>query len=162
MKKKVLKEERIEEKSSQNILLMKAFAVQMSCEFKKFIQKQEDVVKQEQAQDEKWLDLGNIFLHFNDENDEECNRKKVEIVKRKPEKQESYVNMAMRLYPDESMVKALDFRKEICSEPFYQSGVFNCDILFTKRSDMWWRKKRRKCLRKMLIYFSKIFCLLFL
>lgn len=84
------------------------------------IQGLEDIIKQGQidaspAKDDKWLDLGNISLHFNDEENEV---KEIEFVKQ-PEKQESAINMAMQLYPKPRMAKVVDFRKDICNGSFY-------------------------------------------
>jgi len=88
------------------------------------IQELEDVIKLEQidkspAKDDKWLDLGNISLHFNDENEEEIEVKEIELAKKKPENQESQANMAIQLYPKPRMAKTVDFRKEIYNGSFY-------------------------------------------
>ena len=76
--------------------------------------KKEAYEEQSQAQNDKFLDIGNISLHFNDEENEE---KIEEVLVDKNENEK--VDMITKLYPKPRMAKPIDFRSEICNGSFY-------------------------------------------
>ncbi len=80
------------------------------------LQEEGIVIKKEEneEQNDKYLDLGNISLHFNDE-ENEGNTENVLVEKKENEE----VDMMMSLYPKPRMAKAIDFRSEICNGSFY-------------------------------------------